>query len=348
MAVCYVSDEGRQQLSAIPYEDERELQRVVADSPYLLAEDDEPEPVLVAREVALVGAGKADLVYLDQTGQITVVEVKLGRNSQSRREVVGQVFDYVSTLADHTLDELNALTSGGLDRALRSFVERDGENYDKLRQTCVKELRGGKVRVSVVVDFASESLTRIMAFLNEHSDLDVRLVEVGKHGREGALVYTSRALVVAQEEKSVGRRSRREMSEALSDVVEAFDALRPHGLTTVQRGRAAGYRQVRIPGWPKRYHYEFVDYAQGVAAEFHPEDRGSGASFIPTFQDLTPKLAAALPGCRVELNTTRRSGRGALIVRFPDGASAEAVASGMGTLVEVTRPKLTEEIRLRQ
>lgn len=349
MAICFVNGETRKKLNVISYKSEGELEQVVAENPYLLAEDDEPEPVLIAGQVNLPGAGIADLIFLDPSGQITVVEVKLGRNAQSRREVVGQVFDYVSTLADHTLVELDEFTGGGLDRALRSFADaEEGNDYEQLRRTCSTELRAGKVRVSIVVDTASDSLVRIMAFMNEHSDLDVRLIAVQKHERDGIEVFAPQPLVIAREEKSVGRRTRSEVGEALGAAISAFDDHEPHGLTTYQRSRASGYRQIRIPNWPNRYHFEFVDSANGVTAEFHPEDRKSGLPFVPAFQDLKPEVEAALPHCTVQVNATRTKGMGALIVSFPDGATGEDVASGMAKLIEVTRPRLEKEIYARE
>ena len=36
---------------------------------------------------------------------------------------------------------------------------------------------------------------------------------------------------------------------------------------------------------------------------------------------------------------------GALIVQFPDGTNADDVASGMAKLIEITRPRLEDEIR---
>ena len=346
MAICFVSDNTRKKLGVVSYQSERELEEVVAANPYLLTEDDEPEPVLIASQVNLPGAGTADLIFLDPSGQITVVEVKLGRNSQSRREVVGQVFDYVSTLADHTLVELDEFTNGGLDQALRSFSDpEDGSDYEQLRRTCSTELRAGKVRVTIVVDAASDSLVRIMSFMNEHSDLDVRLIAVQKHEQDGIEVFAPQPIVVAREEKAVGRRTRAEVSEKLADAVAAFDELRPDGLAT--RGRAAGYRQIRVPSWPGAQHYELVDTAEGVTAEFHPEQRKLG-SFVQVLRELESEVKAALPGCEVRVNPKRWRGMGALIVSFRDGATGKEVASGMATLIEVTRSRLEDEIRARE
>jgi len=48
----------------------------------------------VARQVTLYSAGILDILLVDADGTPVAVEVKLGRNGESRREVVGQVIDY--------------------------------------------------------------------------------------------------------------------------------------------------------------------------------------------------------------------------------------------------------------
>ena len=65
------------------------------------------------------------MVFVDASGVPVVVEVKLARNPQSRREVIAQVFDYASALTDWTVDELDDATGGALETALRKLLEED-------------------------------------------------------------------------------------------------------------------------------------------------------------------------------------------------------------------------------
>ncbi len=44
-------------------------------------------------------AGYIDVLCIDGDGVLTVIETKLARNSQIRREVVGQVLEYVAQLS---------------------------------------------------------------------------------------------------------------------------------------------------------------------------------------------------------------------------------------------------------
>jgi len=66
----------------------------------------------VQREVGLPAAGSLDLLLVDAEGVPVAVEVKLARNSQSRREATAQAFDYVSDLTQLTVDELDDVVDG--------------------------------------------------------------------------------------------------------------------------------------------------------------------------------------------------------------------------------------------
>jgi hypothetical protein len=81
--------------------DEAWLQQLIFDHPALLpVVDIEPgfgELVAVAREVPC-GHGYIDNLYVTRAGEIVLVETKLWRNVQARREVVAQALDYVAAL----------------------------------------------------------------------------------------------------------------------------------------------------------------------------------------------------------------------------------------------------------
>lgn len=83
-------------LSEEPYLNEAALQGLLEGHPELIALDEvEPAalPLLpVGREIPLAGQS-LDLLFLDASGRLTAVETKLRRNSQVRREVVGQVLE---------------------------------------------------------------------------------------------------------------------------------------------------------------------------------------------------------------------------------------------------------------
>src|SRR5262245_27795914 len=94
------------ELSPTPYDSERFLQNLLAQNPNILARTNEESErqslLLIHRELGLPGRGEGkvrwyvDHLLLDQEGVPTFIEVKRSSNSELRREVVGQVLEYVA------------------------------------------------------------------------------------------------------------------------------------------------------------------------------------------------------------------------------------------------------------
>lgn len=96
--------------------DETWLQGLVHDYPAILPMSDiEPgfgDLIAAAREVPC-GHGFIDNLYLTPSGDIVLVETKLWRNSQMRREVVAQALDYVAALSRMGYDAFEAAVVRG-------------------------------------------------------------------------------------------------------------------------------------------------------------------------------------------------------------------------------------------
>lgn len=96
--------------------DEGWLQALIHDHPAILPiADIEPgfgDLIAAAREVPC-GHGFIDNLYLTPSGDIVLVETKLWRNSQMRREVVAQALDYVSALSRMGYDVFEAAVARG-------------------------------------------------------------------------------------------------------------------------------------------------------------------------------------------------------------------------------------------
>lgn len=66
-------------------------------------------------------AGRVDVLMLTASGVPTLVEVKLTRNSQSRREVLAQILDYISELTNYSYYELDKAAHGTLGKIVDGF-----------------------------------------------------------------------------------------------------------------------------------------------------------------------------------------------------------------------------------
>ncbi len=60
----------------------------------------------VARELNIPGVGFVDVLLADERGRLVVVECKLWRNPQARREVVGQILGYARELSRYEYEDL--------------------------------------------------------------------------------------------------------------------------------------------------------------------------------------------------------------------------------------------------
>jgi hypothetical protein len=173
-------DGTTQELTPVRYEDEAELESAICRDPNLLQYPGEPRLKTIERRVKLPDAGVIDVMLTDDQGTPIVVEVKLARNGETRRQIVAQIFDYVSDLSLMTADEIDDLVDDKLGNALddpdRSVSDTRWKYYGR-------QVREGRTRFILAVDEAPDSLVRIMEFLKRHTNLDVRLINVYKQHR---------------------------------------------------------------------------------------------------------------------------------------------------------------------
>ena len=166
---------------AAEFTNEAELEQVLAEQVALLQSPTDRPLALVSRQVSLLDAGTLDLLCVDENGLPVAVEVKLARNGESRRSVVAQIVDYLSALTTMTVDELDLGVEGKLEAALKSFDGPNGlEGFEQRWQALGANLRAGFARIVVALDEEPTDLRRIVRFLSEHSNLDIRLVTISK------------------------------------------------------------------------------------------------------------------------------------------------------------------------
>ena len=99
------------------------LQELIRNYPAILpiGEIDEvyADPISIGREVR-VNDGDIDNMLISPSGYITLVETKLWRNPQARREVIAQIIDYAKDITKWSWDELNESFAAATDRVSES------------------------------------------------------------------------------------------------------------------------------------------------------------------------------------------------------------------------------------
>jgi len=246
-----------------PFRNEYELQEILAEHPVLLVDRDDSALVTITREFPLE-SGFADIFLIDSNGLPVIVEVKLAWSVESRREVVGQLCDYLSAMSNLAPDAVNARTEGLLEETFQSMACAEGaenpeDRFVRVKSNFASYLRTGQIRGIIVLDAAPDDLIREFSYLNEHSDLDLRLLVVERYrlGRN-EYFYHSRFLVSGETDPEMKRQRLR-----LRLVVEKFSKMKLPIFST----HATGKEDVRVcrDGWPGEVHYVFSDWKDSIS-----------------------------------------------------------------------------------
>jgi hypothetical protein len=175
------------------YASEEEMQTFLRDHAELIPVDEiqlgTPPLLCIGWEVS-VASGSEDLLYVDENGLLTVVETKLRKNPEARREVVGQVLEYgaqASAWSPNDIEmkaqkflssaecpqEYRGLT---LEQAMRYFLERTGApareafSYEDFLNLASGNLERGHIRLVIAIDEPPDPLLRIVEFVNRFSE----------------------------------------------------------------------------------------------------------------------------------------------------------------------------------
>src|SRR4029077_16374717 len=89
------------------YPSESALHDLVEQAPQMLPLAGSPRLTVLGREVRL-GAGSADLLAVESSGRLVIIEVKLAGNAESRRAVVAQVLSYAGYLQGLDAEQLES------------------------------------------------------------------------------------------------------------------------------------------------------------------------------------------------------------------------------------------------
>jgi hypothetical protein len=169
---------------------EAELQEFLREHPDLMPLEEidlnAPGLLCIGWEVGLA-SGAEDILYIDRNGLLTVVETKLRKNPQARREVVGQVLEYAAQMAtwssaDVALQAERFFADSAcpeqyrgctLEKALRLFVE-SGEgppelSYDYFLGQVQANIDSGHFRLIIAIDDPPEPLLKTVEFVNRFS-----------------------------------------------------------------------------------------------------------------------------------------------------------------------------------
>jgi hypothetical protein len=159
--------------------------------------------VPVAKEFHIPGGvGRIDALFIDEHGRLVIVECKLWRNPQAKREVVGQILHYASEMARFSYDVLQRQVSQATGRpgnVLHSLLTEAGIEIDEARlvDQISNDLRRGRFLLLIVGDGMRAGTNSIGEFLNEHGGLafDFAMIEMAQYRFHDPLLGIERTIV---------------------------------------------------------------------------------------------------------------------------------------------------------
>ncbi len=169
--------------------DEDWIQNLIHNNPRILPVEELESAFFplypVCRELK-TPAGYLDNLFVSENGSLTLVECKLWRNPEARREVVGQALDYAKEFAGWQYEDLSQAiqdTTGASGNVLFDVVASEVEELHETTfvDSVSKNLSRGRFLILIVGDGIREGVENISNFLQKHAGLDFTfgLVELG-------------------------------------------------------------------------------------------------------------------------------------------------------------------------
>jgi hypothetical protein len=132
-------------------------------------------PIPICRELS-TPAGPIDNLLMTSTGLPVLVECKLWRNPEGRREVVGQILDYSKELMRWTASDLQREVGRRLNQrgnAMLNLIRAAGHDVDEiaLNDALTHNLRRGRFLLLIVGDGIREGVEAIAEYLQSHAGM---------------------------------------------------------------------------------------------------------------------------------------------------------------------------------
>ncbi|SEG46584.1 hypothetical protein SAMN05421819_3081 [Bryocella elongata] len=167
---------------------ERWLQRLIMTHPGLLPIS-QVEPVFesmvpICMELPIRDRF-VDNVFVTPNGHIAIVECKLWRNAEARRNVIAQVIEYASELSKLSYEEFESAvrraepvqddTPAGASTLFEMVTEGEGVDEAAFHDAVTETLRRGRILIIILGDGIRQGLETMAGFLQQHAGLHFTL-----------------------------------------------------------------------------------------------------------------------------------------------------------------------------
>lgn len=150
-------------------------------------------------------SGFLDNLYVTRDGDLVLVECKLWRNPEARREVLAQIIDYAHSMSAWSYDDLDRAVGKGvvadkslLRKSLLEVASMEGDlDEPAFVDAVTRNLKLGRFLLLVVGDGIREGAETLAQYLQSHAGFHftLSLVEMPVfHGPSGGFIVTPRLL----------------------------------------------------------------------------------------------------------------------------------------------------------
>lgn len=179
----FISKDNSMKLERVPLTEklfqEQWLQKLIHNNPQVLPIDDIESgfaPLIsLGREIS-TSVGYIDNLYISPNGYLTIVETKLWRNPEAKREVVGQIIDYAKELTTWTYSKLNdavKVSSQLLNNNAKGVIEliKEFDLIDENQEQIIidnidRNFKRGRLLLLIVGDGIRESVEDMVEYLS--------------------------------------------------------------------------------------------------------------------------------------------------------------------------------------
>jgi hypothetical protein len=219
-------------LVAEDFDVEAQLQSLLEEHPDLVlagSDDESGTRVWTIGYEVPTDAGSIDLLMLDSTARLWVVETKLVRNPEIKKQVVGQVLGYASCAAEWSATDLELIGDNYLGRrrdestSLVEYLAQElgsEEAAAQLLEDAAEHAQLGDLTALVVADGIPRQLRRLVEFVNSSASFELLVLKIGVvlHNGERLFIPT----VVGSVSSSPAAKSREARSWDLDSFLQAL------------------------------------------------------------------------------------------------------------------------------
>jgi hypothetical protein len=219
---------------------EHNLENWIAKDPAILGDD----LLVIGRQQCIQGVGKLDLLCIDRTGMLVIVELKRGSTA---REAIAQALDYASWLNRTSEEEIRASAEDYLGRPL-------DDAFDDRFQEELPELDCQSHRIILAAPQLDSSAERIIDYLASRHEVGINAVFFKYAKLADGYEVLGRSVLVP-DAGGVGPPPRR---PSIAELLATADARKVRSLVDTFRGMGAVWDESPSKMWGGSFSYSLT------------------------------------------------------------------------------------------